>query len=236
MVAAFGDRTRALVDIQMDGNFTKVLVADGTDLQKDVTALVLHGVCVDILHHGDVYFPPRHVVMTSDERGHGWIVGWDAAEEDFCFVARGLYPSPGAGSPATVQQDIRSCCVVRVRADQLRPAAAVEAVKAFLRNRSLRGGLSSSGNQVVEVESMLLPAPWSTQMPGAHFEQLRGHCVKKTGPWMYSISVPGDMGRLFAAWMIFPHMDVFAPETWDISAAIPSLEACKRLRDGMPGV
>jgi len=189
-----------------------------------------HGTAGDLSGHGAVHFPPRRVVANvgGAPRG-GWVVGWDAASGS-ALVALGLYVDPHVGSAAVLPDNLSGGEVVAVtEADLCAPATGVAAVKAFLTDASARTG----ARPVVCVGTARLPALRSTAMPGAHFEHLTGH--RGGDPWMYAVPVPGELGPLFAHKTVCGSMEVMTPEAWDVSAAIPILQACKRLRDALQG-
>jgi hypothetical protein len=162
----------------------------------------------------------------------GWVVGWSTDTPSTpVLVAFGSCPDPGVGCAASLSTDLASGAVIAVAETAVSPPATLTAVHAFLLDTASCNGSGSHGHVVVDCGGVRLPAPQCTQLPGARFEHLRCH-RGSTMPanWPYALLVPGDIGPLFASKVIIGHTNVLAPETWDISAAIPCLQACKGLR------
>jgi hypothetical protein len=259
LAAGVGDGTvSALVDKALSGSYEAVSVgqlkwslgvpveanapdADAGLWRKPVPAKrvafhwVEHGVVLEVPGHGLASFPPRCVrASVGGDILCGWIIGWDTSS-GAALVARGLYPDPGAGSAVSLDADLAAGTVVVVPEAAIQPPAAATPVKAFLLDPDLCNGVGSSGHSVAALGPVRLPTPQSAQLPGAHFEHLRAHrVVSGACAWSYTVDVPGDIGTLFANKVLIGKMRELEPTTWDISAAIPCLQGCKRLRDAMP--
>ena len=196
-----------------------------------VQHFVAHGSLLDVPGHGLASFPPRRVeVNVGGEPMDGWVVGW-SIDTPSVLVATGRYADPGIGCAASLSADLASGAVIAVAETAVSPPAALTAVQAFLLDAAKCNGSGSYGHVVVDCSGVKLPAPQCTQLPGARFEHLRCHRGSaKPAKWPYALLVAGDVGPLFANNVIIRHMDVTAPAAWDISAAIPCLQACKGLR------
>jgi hypothetical protein len=198
-----------------------------------VQHLVAHGSVLDVPGHEPASFPPRRVVVDVDGGPMvGWVVGWSMNTPPTpVLVATGPYPDPGVGCAASFATDVASGAVIAVAEAAVSPPAALTAVQAFLLDAAKCNGSGSHGHIVVDCGGVRLPAPQCTELPGARLEHLRCHRGSaKPAKWPYELLVAGDIGPLFASKVIIGHMNVLAPETWDISAAIPCLQACKGLR------
>jgi hypothetical protein len=198
-----------------------------------VQHFVAHGSLLDVPGHGPASFSPRRVVV-NDGGGpiDGWVVGWSTDTPSTpVLVATGPYADPGVGCAASLSADLASGAVIAVAETAVSPPAALTAVQAFLLDAAKCNGSGSYGHVVVDCGGVKLPAPQCTQLPCARFEHLRCHRGSaKPAKWPYELLVAGDIGPLFASKVIIGHMNVLAPEAWDISAAIPCLQACKGLR------
>jgi hypothetical protein len=197
--------------------------------------LLKHGALIDVPSHTAGYYPPRRVVASvSGESVPGWLVGWDPASA-VGVIAAGLYPDPGVGCAATLAADLSSGTAFLVPEADISPRNAVEAAKKFLLDAAACGGSTMHGQRVVvggPGDRLRVPAPLSTTMPGAHFE----HIQVDGQPWSFAILAPNDIGLLFASRVMQRGMREAHPEQWDISAVMPCMTHCKRLRDALPGM
>jgi hypothetical protein len=180
----------------------------------------------------EVVYPPRCVAIDASGT-RGWIAGWQASSSSF-VVSAGLL-SPALGPAAAHSVPGRSADFVPMTFSDvvaynpgIQQVTLTAVVDFFV-------GSESAAPSVVTVGDMVFPGPRCTMVSGAYY----GHLTGAKGPLpkdgVFNVACPGDVCRMFAADSIFRFMDRHDSSFWDLSACLPTLEACKRVRDALPG-
>ncbi len=182
----------------------------------------------------EVVYPPRCVSIDASGT-RCWIVGWQASSSSF-VVSTGLLSSAPCMGPAVAHSipggSADFACI---------PLADVVASNPGTQRATLTGvvdffvGSESAAPSVVPVGDIVFPCPRCTTIPKAFFGHLTGSRGIYPKDGRYSFTCPGDVCRVFATDAIFGSVHPHSSWTWDLSACLPTLEACKRVRDALPG-
>jgi hypothetical protein len=181
----------------------------------------------------EVVYPPRCVAIDASGT-RGWIVGWQASNSSFVVSTGLLSPELLMGPAAAYSIPGASTDFACI------PLADVIASNPGVQRATLTGvvdlfvGLESAAPSVVAVGDIMLPGPRCTMISGAYFGHLTGARGSLPSGGQYKFACPGDVCRVFAADPVFNHMNRFSSSAWDWSACLPTLEACKRVRDALP--
>ncbi len=181
----------------------------------------------------EVVYPPRCVAIDASGT-RGWIVGWQSSSSSFVVSTGLLSPAPCMGPAASYSAPGgRADFVCMTFSDVVASnpgmqRATLNGVKDFF--------VGSTAPSVVTVRDIVFPGPRCTTIPKAFFGHLTGSRASYPKDGRYSFTCPGDVCRVFAADTIFGSMQPHSSWTWDVSACLPTLEACKRVRDALPGM
>ncbi len=180
----------------------------------------------------EVLYPPRSVAIVASG-SRGWIVGWQASSSSF-VVSTGLL------SPELLMGPAAAYSVPETSTDfACISLADVIASNPCTQRATLTGvvdlfvGLESAAPSVVA--DIHFPGPRCTVIPKAFFGHLTDQKGKVPKGGRFSFTCPGDVCRMFAADAIFKFVDRHDCSAWDLSACLPTLEACKRVQDALPG-
>ena len=181
----------------------------------------------------EVVYLPRCVAIDASG-ARGWIVGWQASSSSFVVSTGLLSPAPLMGPAAAYRVPGASTdfvCMTFSEAVACNPGiqrATLAGVVEFF----VSGSKSAAPSVVADIH---FPGPCCTAIPKAFFGHLTDQKGKVPKDGRFSFTCPGDVCRMFAADAIFKFVDRHDCSAWDLSACLPTLEACKRVQDAVPG-
>ncbi len=204
-------------------------------VEKWVRFLVDNGFKEEDACGQEVLFPPRCIAI-NDAGSRGWIVGWAASSESF-IVSTGLWGHDVVAGPAAAQStpgvEGASPSLVRM------PLTAVVATNGWLPRTKLTDLRSffeeSAAPVIVTVDGSVFPAPRCIRIPNAYFAHLIGGRGVVPKDSTYPFTCPGDVCRVFASDSVFVSIDPLDCAAWDIGAILPTVLACKRVRQALKG-
>ena len=156
-------------------------------------------------------FPPRSVTV-DDAGARGRLVGWQPDNESF-IVGRGLL------APVFMNSGVGDDGAYSVMTIQVSSIITANPGISLQKLHTARDFLLDHG---ILCNGVLLPPSTALSIPDANFKHLS---CGDDGRYLFQC--PGDVCRVFAAKTIYQHVDVFDSSGWDISAAVPSLVACR---------
>ncbi len=182
----------------------------------------------------EVVYPPRCVAIDASGT-RGWIVGWHASSSSFVVSTGLLSPAPFMGPAAAYSVPGASTAFTCMAFSDVVACNPGIQRATLIGVRDIYAGVESAAPSVVAVGEVVLPGSRCTMIAGAYYGHLTDQKGKVPKDGRYSVTCPGDVCRMFAADAIFKFMDRHDCSAWDLSACLPTLEACKRVQDALPG-